>query len=164
METATSRHKAVLSKHRPSTQLRRRCRYQRYFSTDQLLFNTPFNDTRLKNKQEVLALRFTASPKEQLAIDTDFLMRHPLYTDQIGQQKLLILTDKSGANPRIRSQNVIFTHYDNEQSIIDSTGLLWKVDEEFLISETGQKLNRLPSHRAFWFWRRYAAFPETPIS
>ncbi|MCB1668369.1 MAG: DUF3179 domain-containing protein [Pseudomonadales bacterium] len=136
--------------------------YQRYFSTDQLLFNTPFNDTRLKNKQEVLALRFTASPKEQLAIDTDFLMRHPLYTDQIGQQKLLILTDKSGANRVYDPQNVIFTHYDNEQSIIDSTGLLWKVDEEFLISETGQKLNRLPSHRAFWFgW--YAAFPETRL-
>ncbi|MEO1475810.1 MAG: DUF3179 domain-containing (seleno)protein, partial [Pseudomonadota bacterium] len=32
--------------------------YNDYFSTDRLMFNTPFRDDRLKNKQEVLALRF----------------------------------------------------------------------------------------------------------
>ena len=46
--------------------------YADYFSSDTLMFNTPFKDRRLKNKQEVLALRFFGSPNDQMAIDTKF--------------------------------------------------------------------------------------------
>jgi len=67
--------------------------YKDYFSNDELMFNTPFNDTRLKNKQEVLALRFPAAPEQQLAIDTDYLMNNPIYQNKIGAQKFLVLTD-----------------------------------------------------------------------
>ncbi len=32
--------------------------YREYFATDELMFSVPFSDTRLRNKDEVLALRF----------------------------------------------------------------------------------------------------------
>jgi hypothetical protein len=137
--------------------------YHSYFSNDQLMFNTPFENNQLKNKQEVLALTFPASPKEQLAIDTDFLNNHPLYKNKIGQQKLLILTDTSGANRVYDPENFNFVSYDGDSTLIDSTGNEWKMSEDKLGSLNNDiTLGRLPSRRAFWFgW--YAAFPETRL-
>lgn len=136
--------------------------YKSYFATDDLMFNTPFNDTRLKNKQEVLALRFVASPKEQLAIDTDFLNRNPLYLDRVGRQKLLVLTDKSGANRVYDPKHIVFTRYDRDRTITDSEGEKWLISEEYLTAADGRKLPRLPYHRAFWFgW--HATFPDTKL-
>jgi hypothetical protein len=136
--------------------------YQRYFATDDLLFSTPFNDTRLKNKQEVLALRFAASPDEQLAIDTDFLTRNPLYTDRIGQQQILVITDRSGANRVYDPRDIEFINYDGDRTLIDNQQQTWQVHEEYLLADKGQKLLRLPYHRAFWFgW--HAAFPQTRL-
>lgn len=136
--------------------------YQSYFATDKLMFNTPFQDKRLKNKQEVLALRFPASPREQLAIDTAFLNKNPLYTDQIGRQKLLILTDATGANRVFNPEDVRFVSYDRDSSVTDSDGSVWRLSEDRLESSNGRRLDRLPYHRAFWFgW--HATFPQTRL-
>jgi len=69
--------------------------YNEYFSTDTLMFNTPFNDDRLKNKREVLALRFPAAPNQQLAIDTDFLRHNNLLYSQINQALTGFMTRKA---------------------------------------------------------------------
>ena len=137
--------------------------YNEYFSTDTLMFKTPFEDDRLKNKQEILALRFPAAPNKQLAIDTDFLSKNPLYENRIGAQKFIVLTDTSGANRVFDPQDKKFTNYDGDSIITDSNGQKWTVNESNLIAANGQdKLGRLPYHRAFWFgWR--AAFPETKL-
>ncbi|MDB4838047.1 DUF3179 domain-containing protein [Marinomonas sp.] len=137
--------------------------YNAYFSTDQLMFNTPFSDTRLKNKQEVLALRFFASPKDQLAIDTDFLKNNPLYTNKIGQQKILVLTDSTGANRVYDPKNVTFVSYDQDSALVDSKGGEWLLEEGQLVArQNGQTLTSLPYRRAFWFgW--HAAFPDTQL-
>lgn len=136
--------------------------YRDYFSTDRLMFNTPFKDKRLKNKQEVLALRFPASPKEQLAIDTDFLNKNALYKNKIGQQKLLVLTDSTGANRVYDPKDIEFVSYDRGSMVTDSNGDQWRLTEENLISPKGKRLGRLPYHRAFWFgW--HATYPETRL-
>ncbi len=137
--------------------------YNDYFSTDTLMFRTPFDDDRLKNKEEILALRFPAAPNQQLAIDTDFLIKKPLYENRIGAQKFVVLTDKSGANRVFDPEDKQFTSYDGDSTVIDSTGQEWSVNESNLIASNGKdKLGRLPYHRAFWFgWR--AAFPETKL-
>ncbi len=137
--------------------------YNDYFSTDTVMFSTPFDDDRLKNKQEILALRFPAAPNQQLAIDTDFLNNNPLYENRIGAQKFVVLTDKSGANRVFDPEGKQFTSYDGDSTVIDSTGQKWSVNESNLIAANGKdKLGRLPYHRAFWFgWR--AAFPETKL-
>lgn len=136
--------------------------YQDYFATDRLMFNTPFDDTRLKNKQEIVALRFAGAPHDQLAIDTEFLNENPLYTDTVGVQDVLVLTDKTGANRVYDPGEVRFISYDRDKTLIDSDGATWSLDEGALVCEDGRRRARLPSHRAFWFgWR--AAFPETRL-
>ena len=137
--------------------------YSQYFGTHELMFNTPFADKRLKNKQEVLALRFPASPKQQLAIDTAFLNKNPLYKNNVGRQKLLILTDRSGANRVYDPKGVNFVNYDRDSTITDSDGNRWVLSENNLTAENGgQRLPALPYHRAFWFgW--HATYPETRL-
>lgn len=136
--------------------------YNEYFSTDRLMFNTPFKDDRLKNKREILALRFAATPDEQLAIDTEFLDKNPVYENKIGQQSFVVLTDKSGANRVYDPKGLVFDSYDRDSLAVDGDGNEWQVEEQWLLAEDGKKLPRLPYHRAFWFgWR--AAFPETQL-
>ena len=136
--------------------------YADYFATDELMFNTPFNDQRLKNKQEVLALRFAAAPKEQLAIDTDFLNNNPIYTNAIGRQGFIVFTDKTGANRVYDPKEINFIDYDGGQIATDENGVQWQVGEESLVASDGRQLSRLPYHRAFWFgW--HAAFPDTQL-
>lgn len=134
--------------------------YNDYFSTDRLMFNTPFNDDRLDNKREVLALRFPAAPNQQLAIDTQFLTKKTVYHNKIGQQNFVVLTDKTGANRVYETKGVTFTKFDQDQTVVDSDGQQWQLSESSLSNNNGRELARLPYHRAFWFgWR--AAFPET---
>ncbi len=137
--------------------------YQDYFGTHELMFNTPFSDTRLKNKQEVLALRFPASPKQQLAIDTEFLNKNSLYKNRIGPQKLLILTDRSGANRVYDPKNVNFVSYDRDSTLQDDKGTKWTLTESELIAQNdNRRLSNLPYHRAFWFgW--HATYPQTRL-
>ena len=137
--------------------------YQNYFSSDRLMFNTPYKDTRLKNKQEVVALTFPAHPEEQLAIDTRFLNMHSLYKDRVGAQNILVLTDTSGAHRVYDPKNVDFVSYDRDSTVMDGHGKPWIMDEEYLQSSDNTiTLPRLPHRRAFWFgW--HAAFPDTRL-
>ena len=136
--------------------------YHNYFATDRLMFHTPFHDRRLKNKQEVVALRFDQLPDEQLAIDTDYLIEHPVYHDQIGNQRLVVLTDSTGANRVYDPKTIQFVSWDGDQTALDEQGQSWQVAESGLSNDQGQNLPRLPAHRAFWFgW--HAAYPQTRL-
>jgi hypothetical protein len=136
--------------------------YNEYFSTDRLMFSTPFNDKRLKNKQEVLALRFPAAPEQQMAIDTKYLNKHTVYENRIGQQKFVVLTDKTGANRVYDPKDIKFKKYDGDSTVVDNSGQPWTVNESWLEAKNGDRLERLPYRRAFWFgW--HAAFPETKL-
>ncbi|MEM6383041.1 MAG: DUF3179 domain-containing protein [Pseudomonadota bacterium] len=137
--------------------------YRRYFATDELMFNTPFDvDETLANKQEVLGLRFAGAPEDQVAIDTAFLDAMPIYTDTVGFQDVLVLTDASGANRVYDPMGVTFADYDQDSGLTDAEGVAWTMTEDALTSQDGRQLPRLPAHRAFWFgW--HAAFPETRL-
>lgn len=136
--------------------------YRDYFSTDELMFTTPFDDERLDNKQEVLALRFPGAPTEQLAIDNDYLQANPIVNERIGLTEFVILTDRAGANRVYEQGKAQFVSYDRDGRVTDQTGMVWTVEEDRLVSDGGQTLARLPAHRAFWFgW--HAAYPETRL-
>ena len=134
--------------------------YHDYFSTDELMFNTPYQDSRLANKQEVLALRFKGQPGS-IAIDTDYLKNNPVYSGNLGSQKFVVITDETGAN-RVYDPGNVSLVKTNGISAKDNTGTSWKVTESRLIAEDGRELKRLPYHRAFWFgWQ--AAYPSTTL-
>ncbi len=136
--------------------------YRRYFATDQLMFRVPFHDRRLKNKQEVVALRFDDQSEPPLAIDTAFLNENTVHHDSIGTQRLVVLTDPTGANRVYDPGEVRFERWDGNDRAIDADGGTWQVSEAGLTSSDGTVLPRLPSHRAFWFgW--HAAFPNTRL-
>jgi len=136
--------------------------YRSYFATDRLMFGVPFDDKRLKNKQEVLALRFDESPDEQVAIDTDYLQNHPVYQGQLGEQPFVVLTDKTGANRVYDPRTVRFAAWDRDVRATDEQGTVWQVTEAGLTNDQGQFLPRLPAHRVFWFgW--HAAYPQTRL-
>ena len=136
--------------------------YQEYFATDELMFGVPFKDKRLKNKKEILALRFPAFPNEQLAIDTDFLNKNPVYHDKVGKQEFVVFTDRSGGNRVYETKGLKFKSYNKKSKIIDVEGTEWELFEDRIEDANGKRLERLPYHRAFWFgW--HAAFPDTRL-
>ncbi len=66
--------------------------YRAYFATQELMFPVRYRDSRLNNKQEVVALLLEG---EAVAYDTDFLGENPLYQDRVGKQALVILVPSS---------------------------------------------------------------------
>ncbi len=136
--------------------------YQDYFATDQLMFFTPFDDNRLKNKQEILALQFPEYPRKQLAISTRFLKKKPVYEGSLGPVDFVVFTDASGANRVYDRSDISFKSYDGKEGIKDKEGKEWTLFENRIVREDGLTLQRLPYHRAFWFgWK--AAYPNTRL-
>ena len=131
--------------------------YRKYFSDDRLMFSVPENDTRLANKAEVVSLRQNG---KSLAIHEKFLMNNRVYHDQIGDTKIVVLTDESGGNRVFDAGDVKFVSLEGNVAT-DESGDNWQVNEEALVS--GKTiLKRVPSHRTFWFgW--HAQFPETRL-
>ncbi|MEM6930308.1 MAG: DUF3179 domain-containing protein [Myxococcota bacterium] len=132
--------------------------YRDYFATDALMFTVPAVDGRLDNKAEVLALR---RGDDRLAIAARFLKRRPVHHDTLDGARVVVLTDKGGANRVYAAGDVTFRHFDGKTTATDTSGTAWTLAEDGLLSGA-RRLERLPSHRAFWFgW--HAAFPETRL-
>ncbi len=136
--------------------------YRDYFATDELMFSIPDKDKRLANKDEVFGLLLNSHPDLPLAFSTKFLKKHSLYHHQVDDEKIVILTDNSGAIRAYASNNVTFIDWDRYDSLLDSNNTRWTLTEAWISSNEGQKLYRLPSHNAFWFgW--YAAYGHTKL-
>ena len=136
--------------------------YHDYFATDELMFQVPVVDTRLKNKDEVFTVLLAEHRDRPLAISADFLAANPVHHDAIEGTAFVVLTDPSGANRAYASEDVTFTEYDGDRSARDRAGRTWTMSEQFLTAEDGRTLPRIPAQRAFWFgW--YAAFPHTRL-
>jgi len=126
--------------------------YSDYFSTDELMFDVPATDDRLPNKAEILALQFPSISEKRVAVHADFLIKNPLFNHDVGGQKVVILTDGSGANRVYDAANTEFVSYDGDSRVMDKAGKLWLLHEDALVSEDDtQSAARLPAHRAFWF-------------
>jgi hypothetical protein len=136
--------------------------YREYFATDDLMFQVPVLDTRLKNKDEILGLVFSQYPGQPIAIAADYLAAHPLYQDRVGDLRFVVLTDTSGANRVYEAQDKEFIRWDGQHTAQDDEGTRWRLDEGQLTSADGRVLHRLPAHRAFWFgW--FSAYNHTRL-
>ncbi len=136
--------------------------YREYLASDELMFAVPVADTRLQNKDQVLALLPRAARGQALAIAAAYLRAHPLYELSLGGLRLVVLTDRSGANRVYETGELRFTAWDGSASVSDASGQRWRLQEDALIGPQGKRLPRYPAHRAFWFgWR--AAYPDTAL-
>ena len=137
--------------------------YRAYFATDELMFGVPHLDGRLKNKDEVLIIR--GEFDQPLAISQSFLDRHPIYHLRWEDQSFVVLTDSSGANRVYECGSQRFSLSSVDEIVTDADGVSYRITEHALIpadAATGKRMERFPSHRAFWFgWA--AAFPNTKL-
>ncbi len=136
--------------------------YRSYFATDDLMFTIPKIDKSLNNKDEILAIRTSKAPNENLAIASRFLTLNPIYTAQIGRLHFVVLTDRSGAHRVYETQGQKFVEYDGLSEIKDTQGVNWTLSEDKITSSEGKILKRIPAHNAFWFGYK-AAFPNTKL-
>ena len=136
--------------------------YRDYFSSDRLMFPVPFDDQRLKNKAEILAL-LLGTQRKPVSISVEYLLRHRHYQGSFDGVSVLVLADKAGML-RAYHGSEVFEDLDwNESEYeIRAKGRRWKVEETHLQGENGERFERLPAHRAFWFgW--HAAYPKTEL-
>ena len=137
--------------------------YRQYFATDRLMFPVPGGDARLKNKDEVLVLRFGGERDKPLAIASAFLRANPIYHGTRGGQDYVILTDRSGAHRIFAlAPGQSIAAWDGDALATDHRRSRWRMTEKSLEAPGKPPLRRLPSHNAFWFgW--HAAFPNTEL-
>ena len=139
--------------------------YRAYFSTDELMYQVPERDKRLKNKAEVLGILLSpTSPEggaESLAVSSRFLQKNRVFQTELAGRRLTILTTPAGANRVFRTGDRRFERSLEDDQAVDDSGRTWKVTEDALVSED-VRLERVPAHRAFWFgW--FAQFPDTKL-
>ncbi len=132
--------------------------YREYFATDDLMFTVPTLDRRLANKDEVLALRRGG---DTLAIATRFLARRRVYHTELAGDRVVVVTDRSGASRVFEAGALTFVRAKRDR-VLDEDRRWWRLTEEALVLDEARRLQRVPAHRAFWFgWR--AAWPRTRL-
>ncbi|WP_271783134.1 DUF3179 domain-containing protein [Aquimarina algiphila] len=137
--------------------------YKDYFSTDELMFTVQEKDTRLKNKEEILAIRLPDKTEENIAISSNFLKKNHIYKGVINHNNFTVFTDQSGAHRVYFTKEIEFTSYDKTSLAQDSNGETWELDENQIKNiKSGNTLQRLPTHNAFWFGY-HAAFPNVKL-
>lgn len=135
--------------------------YRDYFATDELMFTVPDLDTRLPNKHEILGI-VLPDGSDPAAFDTEFLRTNPIHHDRMGDARIVILTDRSGANRAYEIGELTVERYDGDATAQDAAGRTWTVTEDGLRAADGAVLDRVAAQRAFWFgWR--AAFEQTRL-
>ena len=143
--------------------------YRDYFSHDDLYFQVPGDDRRLKNKADVLTLRVRAAGGDvvPVAIDQRLLRREPVYPLEVAGRRFVVVTSRAGANRvfALGSSEVAFQNgQPDDRTVIDGAGRAWRVTEEALVrdGDPGSAFPRVTAQRAFWFgWR--AQFPATVL-
>jgi Protein of unknown function (DUF3179) len=139
--------------------------YRDYFSHDNLYFQVPDDDRRLKNKAEVLTFKVRAPDgvAVPVAIAQSRLARQPVYPFEAAGRRFLIVTSRRGANRvyALGSSDVAFQTATAPGDVVrDGNGREWRVTEDALVGPDGTTLPRTSAQRAFWFgWR--AQYPET---
>lgn len=141
--------------------------YRDYFSHDDLYFQVPGQDRRLKNKAEVLTLKVRGADGTMVpvAVAQSLLQRSPVHSLEVAGRRLLIVTSRRGANRvyALGSADVVFElSKDVSNGVRDGQGRTWQVSEEALTSPDGLTLPRVSAQRGFWFgWQ--AQYPDTRL-
>jgi hypothetical protein len=145
--------------------------YRDYFASDRTMFEVPGTDTRLKAKDEVLALLLSprdhpGAGRQALAISRRFLEKNRLHALRFAGRDLLVVTSPGGASRVYASAGRRFARERVSGELVDGEGRHWQADEDAIRPvdpEAGlTPLPRVPARIAYWFgW--YAQFPESEL-
>lgn len=119
--------------------------YRDYFSHDDIWYQVPKLDNRLKNKDEVLALVLEGNSGEetQVAISVKFLKKKRVFQFQEAGHSLLVLTSDKGASWVYQVGANEFQPRKIRGELKDQQNRSWKVTEKGLLLE-GEETDFLP--------------------
>ena len=134
--------------------------YASYFSSSDLMFPALVEDTRLKPKDYVFALR---SGVHEKAWPLSEFAGGRVINDRIGTLDIVLIGDAASRTVRAYdARGRDFTATSGDADTVESEGRRWAIEEQSLTSEDGQTLPRLPGHIAYWFaWSGYKS--EAPL-
>ncbi len=144
--------------------------YRDYFATDELMFEVPRTDRKLKNKAEVVGILLSPvdapeAPRKALALSAEFLQRSRLHHMKFAGHSLLVVTSPAGANRVYATGGRRFMAEPRPQELRDEAGGVWSVHEDALrtvAASVPASFGRVPARRAYWFgWQ--AQFPATEL-
>jgi hypothetical protein len=128
--------------------------YASYFSSADLMFPVLVEDTRLKPKDYVFALR---SGVHEKAWPLSEFAGGQVINDRIGTLDIVLIGDAASRTVRAYdARGRDFTATFGDADTVQSECHSWMIEEESLTSVDGQTLPRLPDHIAYWFaWSGY---------
>jgi hypothetical protein len=111
-------------------------------------------------KEVVFAIVVNGRPK---AYPVETLKREGVTRDEVGGKPIVLVTNRrSGAVRAYESSGRRFADGGEARLTEEGGGGSWRIEEEALVGESGEKLPRIAGHNAFWFgW--YAFYPTTEI-
>jgi len=127
--------------------------YGRYFASPELMFPTNVDQSRLRQKDFVFALRSSGAER---AWPLSLFEGGAVINDRAGVLDLVLIGDAATRTVRAyRSEGLTFQRAANAHQVLHG-GEVWQVTEDALVGPGGRALSRLPGHVAYWFaWSGY---------
>ena len=134
--------------------------YGAYFASPDLMFPALIADQRLQPKDFVFALR---SGEDEKAWPVSAFEGGRVINDRLGDLAVVLIGDAATRTVRAyRAGERTFAAAEGGLNGVVSEGATWRVEEEALVGEDGERLVRLPGHIAYWFaWSGFRA--EAPL-
>ena len=127
--------------------------YGRYFASPELMFPTNVDQSALKQKDFVFALRSSGAEK---AWPLKLFEGGAVINDRAGVLDLVLIGDAATRTVRAyRSEGLTFEMGTSADQLRQGVEV-WQVTEDALLAPSGRTLSRLPGHVAYWFaWSGY---------
>jgi len=127
--------------------------YGPYFASPELMFPTNVDQSKLKQKDFVFALRSSGAEK---AWPLKLFEGGAVINDRAGILDLVLIGDATTRTVRAyRSEGLTFDKGVRADQVKHGEES-WRISEEALVAPTGRTLPRLPGHVAYWFaWSGY---------
>ena len=144
--------------------------YSDYFNSAELMFPSWQQDTALiENKEMVFALRLQGEAK---AYPLATIIPEGIINDRVGNTDIIIIAEATpereffepgGAAVRAyERQGREFSAGADASTLLSEDGRSWRISEDALVAEDGERLNRIGGHLAFWFgW--FGFYPNTLV-
>ena len=144
--------------------------YSDYFNSADLMFPSWQQDTALiENKEMVFALRLQGEAK---AYPLATIIPERIVNDRVGKTNVIIIAEATpereffepgGAAVRAYARgDYVFAAGADDMSLESDDGRNWRITEEALLAEDGERLQRIGGHLAFWFgW--FGFYPDTLV-
>jgi hypothetical protein len=127
--------------------------YSEYFASPDLMFPALVDESKLKQKSYVFALRSSTIEK---AWPLALFEGGAVINDTAGALSLVLIGDAATRTIRAYRSDRLMFEKGEAPNAVQHEGELWKITEDALVGPDGRTLARLPGHIAYWFaWDNY---------